>query len=581
LGARLRSVYGLCVSSERIFVPLALASLLHPFVTMAIPYLCGEIVNAMSRKDEGDAYRSMLLAFTAASAAIVLDWFRNIESYRLAGHDIGKEVSIKMLRKLSVLSLGQVSENIAERREVLGSGIMAAISSVGRIFKVLPAALLVVVLTAFLLEKSVSVGLVSAVCVALYGAASVWINAESFPRSEAYRKKESKIEERYFEKAANMPLIIRTDQAARAEKEYVSEHEAYAAEGREIWKGVFGRMALIRDPIALICLFAVTALSLREYFRGEIPAGGFVARFGIVSMLFSALSTVGATQFDFMSDWVKLSKLLELLETPRETPVPSQPIRLSSRGQSIRFEDVWFKGLRGATFEIPAGGFIALIGPSGSGKTTSLSLMQGGYRLPQGRILVGGREIESLNLAPWRSSIGYVEQHPLFWDDTLSYNILYGLNGKAKDVTKERLLSVMTKAQLARFHDRLDLNIGERGSRLSGGERQRVAIARALIGDPHMLVFDEAMTGLDTENEARLINTILELAKETGSDGRRKYTVVAATHNIAMAAKADRIIVFDKGTVVGVGDAEKLSRECDAYNRLVALEHMNLNRVRV
>ncbi len=158
-----------------------------------------------------------------------------------------------------------------------------------------------------------------------------------------------------------------------------------------------------------------------------------------------------------------------------------------------------------------------------------------------------------------------MEQGVELLDDTLRRNICFGLNGQATSISSEKLELVSRLAGVDRFWDRLtsgfETKIGENGVQLSGGERQRVGIARALIKDPTVLIFDEATSHLDTENE-RLIQEAIERA----SSGR---TAIVVAHRLSTVKKMDTILVVDKGRIVGRGSHDELIGSCPTYQNLV------------
>ena len=170
-----------------------------------------------------------------------------------------------------------------------------------------------------------------------------------------------------------------------------------------------------------------------------------------------------------------------------------------------------------------------------------------------------------MDLQSFRSKVGVVEQQVPLFDQSIRYNILYGLNGRAKDVTDKELERISQISQISRFSHKLekgfDTLIGERGIKLSGGERQRVGIARALIKDPAILIFDEATSSLDASVEAEIRDAINE-----ASQGR---TTIIIAHRFSTIRYANRIIVMEEGQIAGQGKHEELYKSCLPYRKLV------------
>jgi len=239
-----------------------------------------------------------------------------------------------------------------------------------------------------------------------------------------------------------------------------------------------------------------------------------------------------------------LQDAIERAEAEREPTSGSRtPPPLAS---AVKFEDVWFRYeedwvLRGLDIEIPANRFVSIAGASGAGKSTVADLAMGLYRPDRGRVLVDGVPLESIEVGEWRSMIGYVPQEVLLFNDTVRRNITLG----DESISEERVMDALRAADAWEFVSSrpggLDSAIGEKGSRLSGGQRQRLAIARALVGEPALLVLDEATTALDPTTEQGICNTLLGL--------RDRLTILSISHQPAMRRAADVVYRLEKGAV--------------------------------
>ena len=182
-----------------------------------------------------------------------------------------------------------------------------------------------------------------------------------------------------------------------------------------------------------------------------------------------------------------------------------------------------------------------LQGPSGSGKTTLIDLLIGLHTAQKGRILIGGKPIETIDIKAWRQSIGYVPQELMLFHDTIHENI--SLSNPA--VSTEAIMAALEQAGardfIASLPQGLETDVGEMGGRLSGGQRQRIALARALATNPKILILDEVTSALDPETEAEIVNNIASL--------RGRYTIIAITHRPAWTKIADRLYTISKGHV--------------------------------
>lgn len=216
---------------------------------------------------------------------------------------------------------------------------------------------------------------------------------------------------------------------------------------------------------------------------------------------------------------------------------------------------------------IPHGKKVAFVGSSGSGKSSIVKLLLRVYTYEQGSITIGGVELRDIDGSFLRKHTGYVEQHVDLFDETIRENILIGMSSKERFIAEDKLEEVAAHARITEFYHRLgetkfDTHIGERGVKLSGGERQRIGIARAIIKNPDILIFDEATASLDTENESKVMEAINDVSQG-------KTTIIIA-HRLSTVRDADKIVVMEKGRIVGEGTHDELMESNEVYRNLVA-----------
>jgi ATP-binding cassette subfamily B protein len=256
---------------------------------------------------------------------------------------------------------------------------------------------------------------------------------------------------------------------------------------------------------------------------------------------------------------IAVERINDVLEAEPEEDLQDQPRQVlpQLRGQ-IHFEQVTFRyhpesdinTLENLSFEVKPGQMVALVGRSGSGKTTISKLVLGLYPATEGKILIDGYDITRLALRSLRQQIGVVDQDTFLFGGTIRENISIG----RPEATLEEVRSAAQQAGADQFIEQLptgyETQIGEGGGMLSGGQRQRLAIARALLGNPCLLILDEATSHLDAESE-RIIQTNLN----TILKGR---TTLVIAHRLSTVRKADLILVLDRGVLVEKGTHEEL-----------------------
>jgi ATP-binding cassette, subfamily B, bacterial len=211
------------------------------------------------------------------------------------------------------------------------------------------------------------------------------------------------------------------------------------------------------------------------------------------------------------------------------------------------------------SFDMHSGQTVAFVGPSGAGKSTLVKLLVGLYRPQTGRILYDGHPHDTVDIETLRGRIGFVTQDTQLFSGTIRENLLF----VRPEATDAECLDVLRQAAcdplLERGQKGLETVIGEGGMKLSGGEKQRLAIARALLRRPHLLVFDEATSSLDSLTEEDISQTIRQVAR-----GRSVMTILIA-HRLSTVLHADRIHVLERGHIVEQGRHAELLEQKGLY----------------
>jgi len=231
---------------------------------------------------------------------------------------------------------------------------------------------------------------------------------------------------------------------------------------------------------------------------------------------------------------------------------------------SYTYPDSGIQALRDVSFTVNPGETVVVVGRTGSGKSSLVGLMNRLMDPSQGRVLLDGVDLRTWDLQALRASIGTVPQDPFLFSDSVADNIAFGsLNAERSDVERQAELADVAD-DIRGFPQGFDTVVGERGVTLSGGQKQRVSIARALMKQPQVLLFDDALSAVDTETEVTILSNLK--ARLEG------LTAVLITQRLSCVHLADRIIVLEDGRVAQQGSHSELVAEPGVYAELYALQ---------
>ena len=250
----------------------------------------------------------------------------------------------------------------------------------------------------------------------------------------------------------------------------------------------------------------------------------------------------------------RVAEVMDAEQDVRDLPGAVPAPRLDG---DVRLENVQFSYVEGRRVledidvHVEPGQVVAVVGPTGAGKSTFVSLLPRFFDPQRGRVLVGGRDVRTFQLASLRSQIAIVPQEPLLFEGTIFDNIAYGRSDAREQDVLRAAQAALVDDFVRRLPDGYETLLGERGATLSGGERQRISIARALVRDAPMLILDEPTSALDPVSERLVLDALANLLK-----GRTAFVIA---HRMSTIAGADQVLVFDRGRIVERGTHAELT----------------------
>lgn len=311
----------------------------------------------------------------------------------------------------------------------------------------------------------------------------------------------------------------------------------------------------------------------REVIADAMSLGVLVAFMLYLAALVWPVMAVGWTITLYQRGKASLHRIQKILEIEPDVRDTGKTRDVGDLEPEIKFNNLSFMYpgterlvLKDVSLEIPAGKTTALVGRTGSGKSTIVELIIRNYQIPDGKLEIGGVDINTIPLGKLRNMIGYVPQESFLFSDKLDENIALGMEVVDRDEVIKAAVRSGLAGDIEGFPKGYDTVIGERGVTLSGGQKQRTALARAIIRDPDILILDDAFSAVDTATEERILSGL--------DDVMRSRTTILVSHRVSTIKKADLIHVIDDGRVIDSGSHESLLSTCELYSDIVRRQEL-------
>ncbi|WP_061963057.1 ABC transporter ATP-binding protein [Demequina aurantiaca] len=504
------------------------------------------------------------LGFLAIAAAILLG--QNYPFHMLfirlfmgASRQIGADLRNALIARLQVLSIGFHSRASAA---VVQTKLVRDVENVELAFLQVGAPALsattvfvgAVVITAIQVPQFLPVYALAVP----FGAGLWWmVRRSSARRNEEFRREVEVFSSRVGEMATLLPIT-----RAHGLEHVAAERVAHGAENvrsaglrLDILNGRFGALSWVSlQMLTVFCLIGAAAASISGLIG--ISAGQVVLLSTYFSLLTGAVTALLSLVPISAKGGESLKSIAGVLQEP-DLEFNEGKARVESVEGDLNVENVTYQypgasepAIHGLNLHVKTGETVALVGSSGSGKSTLLNLVLGFLRPTDGRMLLDGVDMETMDLRTARRFLSVVPQESVMFEGSILDNVTYGLGEVPESVVWDALTSANARDFVDELPEGIHTMVGDRGARLSGGQRQRLSIARALIRDPRILLLDEATSALDTESEQKIQGALANLVADR--------TTLVVAHRLSTIRAADRIVVMERGRIVEVGSHDEL-----------------------
>ncbi len=332
-----------------------------------------------------------------------------------------------------------------------------------------------------------------------------------------------------------------------------------------------GRISALLNPLTYViaqgAIIAIVWFGARFVYNGDLTQGEIIALVNYMTQILLAMIVVSNLVVIFTKASASASRVNEVFDTvPSVRESNSAEIRTDEKAPSVEFENVSFGyadngyALKNISFTLEKGETVGIIGGTGSGKSTLVNLIPRFYDTSEGKVFVDGANVKDYPFKQLRGKMGIVPQAAMLFAGTIKSNMLWGNKNASLDDIDKALKIAQAYGFVYDNPEGLERPVTAGGKNLSGGQKQRLTIARALVSQPEILILDDSASALDFATDAALRKSLKEETKN--------MTVIMVSQRVGTVRYADKIIVLDKGELVGIGKHNDLFNSCSVYKEI-------------
>lgn len=458
----------------------------------------------------------------------------------VASRKIEYELKNKIFRKYETMSLTQykkttigdllnrLSEDVVAVRMYLGPGVMYIANLV----------VLLIITSIYMLKTDVSMTLWTLIPLPLLSFSIYKVSSIINKKSKIKQKSQSEISTFVQDSFSGIRVIKFFAKEKYIEKNYGIKVKDYQEKSIDLAKTEAYFFTIILFIIGIINV-AILYIGGEKYMANEMSVGKIADFFLYVNTLIFPFSMVGWVTSVNQRAEASMSRVNEFLDQESEivnTHFENYPIKgeIEFRKVSYVYPNTGIEAIKNLSFKIEAGKSLAIMGKTGSGKSTIALLLARLIEPTEGEILLDGKNLKEHNLEVLRNALGYVPQESYLFSDTIENNIGFAIDHPSLEKVTQYAKMADVHKNIVHFKSQYHTMVGERGVMLSGGQKQRICIARALIKKPQILIFDDALSALDTETENNILQNITQEIE--------KSTIIIITHRESSAKRADQIL---------------------------------------